>query len=324
MLQRDNILLLKPEPATDEDVARVHSSEYIEKLRLMSDIGEGFVNLPELPSQNRAKTGTPVLNGTYDLAKLSAGGGILAGKAVVEGKVDNAFALIRPPGHHAGKNYGAGFCYFNNAAIVIEYLREMHSLERFMVLDWDVHHGNGTQDIFYDDPTVLCFQTHQAHLYPVYRTKGGANEMGVGEGNGYNINVPLYPETTGESYLYLIRELFNPLTLAFKPEIILVSSGLDMHYSDIFGNIKLHTHTYAEMTKCIMDVAERTCSGKIVMLLEGGYNLEAVPRSIASIIATLANFDDADTTKYYDYKYRRFKKQISEIKKNLSDYWNIF
>lgn len=323
-LQKENISILKPKPASEEDLARVHSLDYIEKVRSMSEVGEGFVTLPGVYIPKGTRVGTPVLKGTYEIAKLSAGGGIMAGKTVMDENADNAFALIRPPGHHSGKNYGAGFCYFNNIAIMVEYLRNKYQLKRFMILDWDVHHGNGTQDIFYEDPTVLCFHTHQAHLYPVYKTKGETREIGMGDGKGYNINVPLPPETSGENYYHMIEELFVPLAEAFKPEMIAVSLGPDMHYKDLLGSFKLNTYIFSKITKCLMDVAERTCSGRIAMLLEGGYNLEAVPRTIAIIIATLAGLEDAEVMKFIDYKHRRFKRQIIDIKKVLSDYWDIF
>jgi acetoin utilization deacetylase AcuC-like enzyme len=318
LLTRRNITLLTPEPATQEDLVRIHSQEYIEQVKSMSKIGKGYVDLPRDGASKKPKSGTPVVKGTYEIAKLSAGGGIVAGNVVAEGKADNAFALIRPPGHHAGKNYGAGYCYFNNIAIMIENLREKHRMKRFMILDLDVHHGNGTQDIFYEDPTVLCFHTHQAHLYPVYKTKGDSDEIGCGEGKGYNINVPFPPEATGEDYLYVIDQLVVPVAEAFQPDIICVSSGLDMHFTDLLGSIKLTTQTYAVITQRLMDVAERICKGKIALLLEGGYNLEAVPRVVATIIATLAELGDAETSKYIEYKSRRLRKQISAIKKTIS------
>jgi len=318
LLQKRNITLLKPEPATLEDLVQIHSRDYIEQVKSMSKIGKGYVDLPRNGVLKKPKSGTPVMKGTYKVAKLSAGGGIAAGKVVAEGKADNAFALIRPPGHHAGKNYGAGYCYFNNIAIMIENLRRKYQMKRFMILDWDVHHGNGTQDIFYEDPTVLSVHTHQAHHYPVYKTKGDSDEIGSGEGKGYNINVPLLPETTGEDYLYVIDQLIVPVAEAFKPDFICVSSGLDMHYTDPLGNIKFTTQTYAVITQRLIDVAERVCNGKIALLLEGGYNLEAVPRVVATIIATLAELGDAEITKYIEYKSRRLRKQISAIKKAIS------
>lgn len=207
---------------------------------------------------------------------------------------------------------------------MIEYLREKYKIKHFMILDFDVHHGNGTQDIFYGDPTVLNFQTHQSHLYPVFKTKGDISEIGTGDGKGYNVNVPLPPEITGENYLYMLDELFVPLAEAFKPDVIAVSAGLDMHYSDLLGSIKLTTQTYAKITKLLMDVAKRMCNGKIIMLLEGGYNLEAVPRAIATIIATLAELGDDEIMKYSEYKDRSFKSQVMQIKNILSDYWSIF
>jgi len=305
--------LLKPDPAVEEDLLRVHSASYIEKIRSMSKGG----SFPKFLTMD-----TPVQEGTFDLAKLSAGGAILAGKAVVEGRMKNAFALIRPPGHHAGRDYGGGFCYFNNIAIMIEYLREKHRLKRFMILDWDVHHGNGTQDVFYRDPTVVYFSTHQMPLYP---GTGYEEELGAGEGKGYKINIPLQPGTSGLNYPYILEELFEPIAKAFKPEIIAVSAGQDAYFADPIANLKFTIHTYVDNTSYVMRVAERVCEGRVAMVLEGGYHLEAVPHAILGIVTTLANLKDVEITEPYPTVEQppseEVRRTVKRLKSILAEYW---
>lgn len=310
---KPNIVILKPKLASDDDLALVHTREYIDAVKSLSTSGGAIT------------ADTPVPRGTYEIAKLSAGGAILAGEAVVKGDVENAFALIRPPGHHSGRDYGGGFCYFNNIAIMVEYLREKYHSKRFMILDWDVHHGNGTQDIFYEDPTVLYFSTHQMPLYP---GTGYLNEIGDGEGKGYNVDVPLPPGTSGANYAYILDELFTPLAEAFKPEIIAVSAGQDAYFDDPIANLNFTVHTYADITRKVMEVAQNICNGRIAMVLEGGYHLEAVPRAIAGIIATLAEIQDYEIIEPRKPPQQTLssevRSRVGKIKSILAEYWGIF
>jgi acetoin utilization deacetylase AcuC-like enzyme len=291
----------------------VHTEEYIEKVQRLSNHG-GMLSID-----------TPIQAKTYDIAKLSAGGAVLAGKIILENKASNSFALIRPPGHHAGRNYGGGFCYFNNVAILVEYLRKHFGLKRFMIMDWDVHHGNGTQDIFYEDPTVLYFSTHQMPLYP---GTGYIGEIGEGEGKGYTVNLPLPAGTSGNNYEKIFNDLFFPLAKEFKPEIILVSAGQDAHSLDPIANLQFTNNDYIKMTERIMKVAESICKRRLAMVLEGGYNLTALSETISSIILTMTKINQLSISESSSLKEvsvdKKIESQIEQLKIILKNYWKAF
>ena len=291
----------------------VHTEDYIKKVQNMSNSG-GMLSID-----------TPIQAKTYDIAKLSAGGAVLACKMILENKVSNSFGLIRPPGHHAGRNYGGGFCYFNNVALLVEYLRKHFGLKRFMIMDWDVHHGNGTQDIFYEDPTVLYFSTHQMPLYP---GTGYIEEIGKGEGKGYTVNLPLPAGTSGNNYEIIFDDLFFPLAKEFKPEIILVSAGQDAHSSDPIANLQFTNNNYIKMTERIMQVAESICKSRLAMVLEGGYNLTALSETISSIISTMAEMNQLNISESFSLKEvmvdKEIESRIEQLKIILKDYWKVF
>lgn len=312
LLSNHKVLVAYPDPLSDEDLLLVHTKDYIEKIRDMSNYG-GMLSID-----------TPIQNNTFDIAKLSAGGAVLAGKMILEGKACNAFGLIRPPGHHAGKDYGGGFCYFNNIAILVEYLRKHFRLKRFMIMDWDVHHGNGTQDIFYEDPTVLYFSTHQMPLYP---GTGYIEEIGEGEGKGYTINLPLNAGTSGKTYEKILDDLFLPLAKEFRPDIILVSAGQDAHTADPIANLQFTNQDYIMMTKRIMEVTESICKRRLAMVLEGGYNLVALSETISGIITTMIGMNQLDILKSSSTEVKVDKEvesRIRQLKTILKNYWKIF
>ncbi len=312
LLRKFKIELLKPETANEEDIALVHTEDYIKQIETLSNF-TGILT-----------SDTPVMSMTYDLAKLSAGGAILAGKVVAERTLKNSFALTRPPGHHAGIDYGGGFCYFNNVAIMIEFIKRKYGLKKFMILDWDVHHGNGTQDIFYKDPSVLYFSTHQMPLYP---GTGSIEEIGDKEGKGYTVNVPLPPNSTGADCIYAIEELFIPIAGKFKPDFIAISAGQDAYFADSMANLNFVFDTYIKFTKLIMKVADEYCDGRISIVLEGGYDLEALPKIITAIIATLADIQELDLSDTRSEPKQiinlNMQERVKEIKTILSDYWKI-
>lgn len=312
LLRKYKIELLKPETANEEDIALVHTEDHIKQIEILSNY-TGILT-----------SDTPVMNETYYLAKLSAGGAILAGKVVAENGLKNSFALTRPPGHHAGIDYGGGFCYFNNVAIMIEFIRREYGLKKFMILDWDVHHGNGTQDIFYNDPSVLYFSTHQMPLFP---GTGSIDEIGEKEGRGYTVNVPLPPNSTGADCIHAIEELFIPIAEEFKPDFIAISAGQDAYFADSLANLNFVFDTYIQLTKRIMKVADDYCKGRISIVLEGGYDLEALPKIIAAIITTLADIKELDISDPHSEPKqiinRNMQERIKEIKTILSDYWKI-
>ncbi len=313
LLRKNEIQLLKPEAATEEDLALVHTKEYIENVEGLSRY------------RGMLTSDTPVMNETYESAKLSAGGAILGGKVIVDKVLRNSFVLNRPPGHHAGRDYGGGFCYFNNVAIMIESIKRKYGLEKFIILDWDVHHGNGTQDIFYDDPSVLYFSTHQMPLYP---GTGRIDEIGNKEGMGYNVNVPLPPGSTGSDCIYAIDELFIPLAEEFKPNFIAVSAGQDAYFADSLADLNFTIETYVDIAERVMKVADKVCDGRIAIVLEGGYNLDVIPQIIAAIIAKLAGIEGLDVSDPYPSPRQIIssitKERVSKIKALLADYWKIF
>jgi len=265
---------------------------------------------------------TPLKPETFEIARLSAGGAIYAGKAVAENDVRNSFALIRPPGHHAGRNYGGGFCYFNNVAVMIEYLKKNFGMKRFMIIDWDVHHGNGTQDIFYRDPSVLYFSTHQMPLYP---GTGHITEIGEGEGRGYTVNLPLPAGTPGDVYDEIIVELIIPLAEEFNPDMVVVSAGFDAYYRDPIANLQFTIQTYINITRKLVELTDKVCEGRLTMILEGGYDLEAVPKIITGVISTLAglgNYEIEDLHLPIERgKVREVEDRIRKLKTILGDYW---
>lgn len=204
---------------------------------------------------------------------------------------------------------------------MVEYLRTRFGMKRFMIIDWDVHHGNGTQEIFYSDPTVLYFSTHQMPLYP--RT-GNMNEIGGGEGKGYNVNLPLPPGTSGEVYKEIMTELIEPLAGEFKPEIIAVSAGQDAYFGDPIANLHFTINTYTHITEMLVEIADRHCNGRLTLILEGGYNLEALLSIIAAILSTQANLPIDIVELGHPPERKRsaeFKERIRQIKATLSEYW---
>ncbi|MCW3975883.1 MAG: histone deacetylase [Candidatus Bathyarchaeota archaeon] len=313
ILGRPEIKLVYPDSANEQDLALAHTKKYIDSIKRISK------------HRGMLTSDTPVKQETYDLAKLSVGGAILAGKIVSSGEMKNSFLLNRPPGHHAGRDYGGGFCYFNNIAIMVESIRQEYGFKKFMILDWDVHHGNGTQDIFYDDPSVLYFSTHQMPLFP---GTGRIEELGEKEGVGYNVNVPLSPGSTGADCSYAIDKLFIPLAREYRPDFIAISAGQDAYFADSLADLNFILETYVKITKQVMKVAEEVCNERIAIVLEGGYNLEALPRIIAAIITTLAEIKDIELSDPYlapkQIVSSTVEKDILKMKALLADYWKVF
>ncbi len=320
IFEDERIVLINPEPAKEEDVLRVHTKEYIEFLKRASKTG-GFIDFD---------TNVPV--GLYEIAMLAAGGAITAAKWVVEGKVRNAFAMVRPPGHHAKPYTGAGFCYINNMAVMVEWLKK-RGFKRILILDWDAHHGDGTQEIFYEDDSVLFISTHQMPLYP---GTGYPHEVGRGKGEGYTINIPLPPRTSDESYLYVFEKVIEPVAEEFEPEFIAISAGQDNHFTDPLTGLALTARGYAEMMKRAVNLAEKLCKGRLVAVLEGGYSVEsALPYTNLGIIAALAGMDISNIRepakilselrwRKRDYASQKVRDTVAEVRSIHSKYWSCF
>lgn len=277
-LEADGLLarahVIEPRSATDDDILRCHTPAYLGIVK--RDVAEG---------RERLSTGdTPLSAKSLDAARLAAGGVLAAVDAVMTGSVANAFAVVRPPGHHATPTRGMGFCLFNNVAIAARYAQAAHGVRRVLIADWDVHHGNGTQDIFYADGTVFFFDTHQHPLYP---GTGRAAETGDAAGEGCTLNCP-FPAGAGRAEIVgAFRERLLPAAVAFKPELVLVSAGFDSRIDDPLGGFRLTDDDFAELTAIVRGIADRHAGGRLVSTLEGGYNLAGLAAAAASHVKAL-------------------------------------
>ena len=211
--------------------------------------------------------------GSYEAALLAAGGLCKAVSMVMEGELDNAFAVVRPPGHHAERARAMGFCLFNNVAIGARYAQKSLGAKKVLIADWDLHHGNGTQHSFEDDSTVLYFSTHQ---YPYYPGSGSLREVGTGEAKGYTVNVPLSVGNGDVEYVGIFEKILKPIAREYRPDLIMVSAGFDIYANDPLGGMNVTATGFAAMTRCLLDVAEEVCNGRVVATLEGGYNMQGL------------------------------------------------
>ncbi len=271
----DNLLHIKPVKAQRNILELGHESNYIDRLKTAVDGGFPFLDTPECP----------ISFATFDAALYATGGALKGIDAVMEGRIKNCFCAVRPPGHHAEKAKAMGFCYFNNIAIAAKYLQKQYSIEKILILDWDVHHGNGTQHTFEEDPSVFYISFHQdpASCYP---GTGWVTETGKGKGKGYTHNFPMQPGSGNRKYMDAMEKV-EELMDNFKPQFVLVSAGFDAHIADPLAQIKLTVKDFEALTLKTMEIAETYAEGRIVSLLEGGYNLKALAESVAGHIRLL-------------------------------------
>lgn len=255
---------IEPRPATEQEILRFHTRAHLEKIRAGNEyfgIDAGFF--------------TPMGRGSFEIALLAAGGVIEAVDAVLAGKVKNAYALVRPPGHHALSDLAMGFCLFGNAAIAGFHLLEVKKLKRIAFVDWDVHHGNGTQAAFWEDPRALTISIHQDNCFPP--NSGHLSERGAGKGEGFNINIPLPPGSGVGAHEAAFDRIIVPALRKYRPEFIIVPSGFDAGAYDPLGRQMMTSEGYRSLTKKLMDVADEVCGGRLVMCHEGGYSAITVP-----------------------------------------------
>jgi acetoin utilization deacetylase AcuC-like enzyme len=278
MLQR--LVHIQAAPATQERLVRIHEPSYIEQVKRVAQRGGGHLDMD-----------TYVRPASFDAALMAAGGLIEATRAVLDGEVSNVFALTRPPGHHALRGRGMGFCLFNNVAIAARYALAERGLDRVLILDFDVHHGNGTQDEFDCDPAVTYISTHQ---YPYYPGTGHWQEMGQGRGRGSTVNVPLEGGIGDVGFARILKEIVEPVAWRFQPQLLLVSAGYDAHWDDPLAYMQLTVGGYAAIAQALKDLAEELCSGRLVFTLEGGYHLEALAYSVLNTFAVLLGDEDWD------------------------------
>ena len=267
------LIRVEPTPASLDWISTIHSTDYIAYLENSCKSGQ---------TQLDADTG--VCSDSYQVALLAAGGVLSVVNAVMTGKIDNAFCAIRPPGHHAEKDRAMGFCLFNNIAIAAKYIQQKHKLEKVLIIDWDVHHGNGTQNTFNADPTVFYFSIHQ---WPHYPGSGNRLETGADIGVGFTLNVPRGAGADDDTYIKIFNEELIPAAQKFAPDFILISAGFDAHQDDPLAAMNLTEHGYASLTAVVKKLAQEMCQGRIISLLEGGYNLNALAKSVEFHIKTL-------------------------------------
>ena len=268
-----NLVSVELEIVTNEKLAYVHSKEHIDRVYQHCQT--------EVPLEYD----TPVAKDSYQVALLPIGGTIALAESVIAKKIDNGFVLMRPPGHHATAVRAMGFCLFNSVAVATRHLQKKHGLDRIAIIDWDVHHGNGTQDIFYADPSVFYFSIHQ---FPLYPGSGSTKEKGTGQGVDTTLNCPMPPYSGVSDYEDQFRKVLQPKLLAFKPEFIFISAGFDAHQRDPLSQMNMTTEGFANLTKILQEIADRVCLGQIVSVLEGGYDLQGLSTSVVAHLRQLS------------------------------------
>jgi acetoin utilization deacetylase AcuC-like enzyme len=277
LLEHGNCTFISPKPASLEDLKMVHGSKYVRHVKQLSESGGGIID---------EETETKVSRQSYEVARLAAGGTIEAVHKVMVGEFGNAFVLARPPGHHAGTDYGMGFCIFNNVAIAAKYLVRNFGLSRVLILDIDSHHGNGTQEIFYGTQKVLYISLHEDPTE--FPEAGFMDETGEGQGLGYTVNIP-FPFGSGDAvYWKAVRTVVLPIMSQFKPQFVLVSAGFDGHYRDVVGELSLSSQIYPMIFQAVLDSAKNLCKGRVVSVLEGGYCLSVLRKVVPVVISQMA------------------------------------
>ena len=266
---------LAPRPVSDEDIMRCHSYRLIEHIRSLCEQSARFVDLD-----------TAICSQSFEVARLAAGAATVAVDQVFNDDTANAIALVRPPGHHATSNRAMGFCLFNNVAIAARYAQVHYGADRVLIIDWDVHHGNGTQEIFYRDPSVFYFSTHQ---YPYYPGTGSAGERGLEKGEGTTLNIPLAAGTSASAHREAFAEALKAIERAFPPDLIIISAGFDSRRGDPLGGLMLEDSDFDEMTRQVLDMADRDGSGRVISVLEGGYNLDTLGETVRTHVGALAS-----------------------------------
>jgi len=265
-----DLVRIDPRPATADEIALNHGADHLARVAATAD--RAFFAFD---------ADTPTSRRSYETALLAAGGLVELVDAIMAGVVDNGFALVRPPGHHAEQDRAMGFCLFNNVAIAARVLRQRHGLERVLIMDWDLHHGNGTQHSFYGDPSVLYVSTHQ---YPFYPGTGAADEVGSGDGKGYTVNIPLRAGNGDPELIEAFARVVVPVARQFRPDFVLVSAGFDCHRRDPLGELTATEGGIAEMARQLLLVAHECAGGRLAAVLEGGYDLTAIRDSVAHVL----------------------------------------
>ncbi|MGH7871852.1 MAG: histone deacetylase family protein [Candidatus Binatia bacterium] len=281
-LDQEKFVLVPPRPATRSEVELIHKPEYVRLIESTAKMNQFALDGDTITSRD-----------SFAVGLLAVGGLLRIIDSIAAGECQNGFALVRPPGHHALRERAMGFCLFNTIAIGAEYLKRIHGAKRVLIMDWDVHHGNGTQDAFYDDPSVMFISTHQ---YPYYPGSGAFTETGAGAGEGFTVNIPLPAGCADAEYLQVFQDIVDPSVKKFQPEWILVSAGFDPHRRDPLGGMGVTEQGFGAMAKRLLALADRFAAARIVFLLEGGYDLAALRSSVSAVLAAMQSRGDSKDT----------------------------
>jgi len=300
-------LEIKPRLAKEKEVEMVHYPSYVQAIKGTSG-QERVVLDPDTATSSRS----------FEIALLAAGGLLKAIDLIIEGKIKNGFALVRPPGHHAEGARAMGFCLFNNVAIAAEYLIKKHALKRILIVDWDLHHGNGTQHSFQKRNDVLYFSAHQ---YPHYPGTGYWDETGAEEGEGFTVNVSLAPGKTDEDYFFIFQKVLSPIAKAFKPEFILVSAGFDIYRNDPLGGMLVSEEGFGAMTWELLALAHEHCQDRLLFTLEGGYDLQGLQLGIKQVLLQLGAKGEKPTIKAKGSS--SLQEELAPVFKTQKKYWPL-
>ena len=307
---KDHLIALPARDSTREELAWVHTDSHVS--RIEQTRGRAFTALD---------ADTSATEHSFDASVRAAGGVISAVEAVIAGKTAGAFALVRPPGHHAEDGRAMGFCLFNNVAVASEFALRRCGLDRVLIVDWDVHHGNGTMHSFYDTDRVLYFSVHQ---YPHYPGTGRIEETGKGRGLGYTVNVPLPPGQGDSEYAAVFEDVLQPVALQYRPQLILVSAGFDIHRDDPLADMQVTAEGFARLTRVLLAVSAACCPGKLVFGLEGGYDLGALAGGVSAVLETLIRGEpprEARAAAGQDQLSRETRAILEEVVSALRPFW---
>jgi acetoin utilization deacetylase AcuC-like enzyme len=265
------------QPLTEDDVRKLHAAKQVQQVKQVAELGGGHVDGDTVVSED-----------SFNVGLAAAGACVAAVDAVLQGTARNALCLVRPPGHHATPSRSMGFCLFNNIALAAHHAKTVHRLTRILIVDWDVHHGNGTQDIFFEDPEVVFYSIHR-YGRGFYPGTGAADETGRGQGAGHVFNMPLRFGISRKEYRAAFTATLEKAADAIKPELVLVSAGFDAHANDPIGSLGLETEDFTTLTQAVLDVAKTHAKGRLVSCLEGGYNLDALAEGVQTHLEELLN-----------------------------------